>query len=112
MRLYVDELGVGGAGEGAHGADLIGDVVLQLLRRDVDPPPPEPEEVRQGDVRADVDAKLLRHADDAAHDGRIAAMESGGDVRRRHQRQDAGVVAERPAPESFAHVAVDVEFLV
>ena len=111
VRFDVDQLRAGGAGERAERPDLIGDVILQLLRRDVDPAATEAEQVGQGNVRADVGADLLRQPDDTAHDRRVAAVEPGRDIRGRHQRQDAGVVAQRPAPKPFAHVAVDVDLV-
>src|SRR5439155_1146773 len=55
VRLHVLDPGTLRRGERLKRADLVGDVVLQLLRRDGHTPPTEPHEVRERDVRADGD---------------------------------------------------------
>ncbi len=55
MRLDVGDPGAGGAGEDLEGADLVGDLVGEFLRRHVHGPAAESGEVPVGDLGADPD---------------------------------------------------------
>src|SRR2546428_747193 len=66
-------------------------------------------ETGQPGMRAHRHAVLHRQLHRLAHDVRVAAVESAGDIGRRDVRHDLFVGAQRPAPVALAHVAVDVD---
>ena len=51
----------------------------------------------------------LRELDRGAQHRRIAAVKSGGDVRRGDRLHQSGVVTDRVGAERLAHVGVDVD---
>ena len=108
VRLDVLESPARGLDEGLDRAGLVDDVVLDLLGADGHPPPAEADQVGERDMCADADAVLERERDGLPHHVRIAAVESAGDVRRRQERHQRLVVAERPATVRLAHVRVQI----
>src|SRR3990170_4580016 len=111
VRLDVAEPQPRGAGEALERADLVEDVILQLVRGDLQAPAPEPEDVRQGGVRADLDAGLRRQLDRPTHHVRVAGVEPARDVDGRDVAHQLGVVSEPPRSEALAHVAIDVDLV-
>ena len=97
----------------AQRADLIDEIVDQLFGRAVDLPAAEALEVAVSGMGADPDAVLDGEANRIVHQVGIAGMEAGGDVGRADQsHQDAVArIADRPAAEGLAEIAIDVHRL-
>jgi hypothetical protein len=60
-------------------------------------------------VSAHGNAMVACHPDGTAHDDRIAGVIAAGDVRRADALHELGIVAERPAPEGFPEIGVEVD---
>ncbi|MNN13701.1 hypothetical protein D3C81_1267400 [compost metagenome] len=107
MRLDVVDLGAGGTAEGVQRADLVQHQRLHFFRRAGHMTTAEAGEVGIGRVRADAHPMLHRQAHGALHDGRVAGMETAGQVGLVDQRHGVSVVAHLPGAEAFTHVAVE-----
>ena len=111
MGFHVPEPAALGPHERRERPYLIRAVVGQILRRDRHPPAPKAEQIRDGDVGADLHAVLEGERDGLAHRAWVAGVEPAGDARGRDVLHYPGVVAELPAAEALPHVDVDVDGL-
>ena len=110
VRLYMPELHARRFGKRAHRACLVEDEVgtssgerpFAAARTRPDPAARRARRSRRG---------ASRRARRCAAHVRIAAVEARSDVRRGQVRHQRRVVAERPAPERFAQVGVEVELM-
>ena len=109
VRLDVAHRRPGHPAHPVQRADLVDDVVGELVRRDVDEPPAEPGEVAVPDLGPDHHPRLGGERAGAAQRRRVAGVEPARDVRRRHEPEHRLVVAEHPAAERLAEVGVEVE---
>jgi hypothetical protein len=105
----VRDLGAVQGGDRLQRADLVGDVGLELLDREVDDAPAEALQVGEAGMGADRDAVQLAELDRVDHHRGIAGVEAAGDVSGLHDLQDLGVVAHHPGAEALAQVGVDVD---
>ena len=109
VRLHVLQPHALGGGEARERPDLVGDRVLELVRRDGHLAAAEAHQVGQPRVRADGHAVRLREPHGLAHHARVAGVEAARDVGRRDRRHDLGVAADGVGAERLPHVAVEVD---
>ncbi len=109
MRLHVPDTVAGRSGEGVERADLVQDVVGEVVGGVVDAAAAEAGQVAVADLGSDADVPGHRRLADPAHDGRVAGVEAAGDVGTGDQGQERFVVAEGPAAESLAQICVKVD---
>ncbi len=108
MRFHVGNLGAMEGRDRLQGADLVGDVGLQLLDGEIDDAAAEPLEVGKARMGADRHAVLRAELHRIHHHDRVAGVEAAGHVGRGHDLQHLGVVAHHPRPEALAQVGVDI----
>ena len=108
MRLDVPHPAPGRPGERLQGADLVEDVGGEVGRRDVDLPPPEPDQVGIGHLGADGHPPLGGRPHRPVDRRRVAGVEPAGHVRARHHLEQRGVVPQSPAPVPLTEVRVQV----
>ena len=109
MQLDVVQLAAEHSENALERADLVDDVVVGLVRRDVEPAPSEADEVGQSRVRADREPVLHRQAGGREHRGRIAAVEAAREVDGGRVREGAGVVPHAPRAIGLAGVDVHID---
>ncbi|MPM66088.1 hypothetical protein SDC9_112995 [bioreactor metagenome] len=108
MRFDVADPGASPDGQRLEGPDLIDDVGNQIRRVDIQVAAAKTDKVAIADVRADGDAIGGGHRQRSADARRVAGMETAGDVRARDRGEHRGVI-DRPTPEAFTHVAVEID---
>lgn len=109
VRLHVGDAGAGGAGEEVEGADLVGDLGGEFVRRHVHGAASEPGQVPVGDLGADGDAPGRGEFADAAHGQRVAGVIPAGDVGAGDAAQKGLVVGQAPVAEPLTEVGVEVD---
>ena len=108
VRLHIPDPGSLRRGQGLQGTNLVHHVVGQFGGADVQEAPSESGEVPVADVGADDDTGSNRVAAGPADDAGIAGVESARNVRARNRAEYRQVIAEAPASEGLADVAVQV----
>jgi hypothetical protein len=101
-------LHVGDRPERRQSADLVPQLVGQLVSRHVDAAAAEAGQVAVAHLGADPDALGRGAGADAAHRGRVAGVEAAGHVGAGDDREQGVVVAQAPDAEALAQVAVQV----
>ncbi|MCY1239538.1 hypothetical protein D9M72_523350 [compost metagenome] len=93
MRCKVGDAGAVIGGEGAQCAELVDDVVADLIRGQVHGAAAEAAEVREARVRPDADAAADAFGHSRVHDVRVSGMEAAGDVGAGNHFEQGRVVA-------------------
>ena len=107
--LHVTQACAGRAHEARQCADLVQGQGVSFAGIDAHLAAAEAHQIRQRHMRADRHPGARGEADCAPHRVRIAGMETAGDVRGAHIRENFGVLAHRPRAERFAHIAIEVD---
>ena len=98
-----------GTREGLERADLVQDEVLDLRRRHAHRAAAKSDQIRKARVRANRNAVVASEAYCSPHDLRVAGVIPAGDVARGDVLHERGILAERPPPERFAQVTVEID---
>src|SRR5699024_10595980 len=106
--LHVTYLGSAGVCTRSQRPDLIDDVGAQFFRGDVDEPPTETCQVPIADLGPDSDAVCSGAGAATQHDRRVAGVETTRYIGAGHDVEQRFVVAERPPPESFPEIGVEI----
>jgi hypothetical protein len=94
-----------------EGADLIGDEVFKLARRDArHAPSPEVLEIGETGMRTNGHALEPGQLRGSAHDLRVACVEAAGDIGCRDDVEHGGIVTHGPGAEAFADIRVEIDF--
>ena len=109
MRLDVGEAHVLGLRQGRQGADLVEHVVAHHVDRESHGDAAEAAQIPVAGVRSDGGAGFAGGAHRPADARGIAGVEAAGHVGGAHQPEQGGIVAQLPAPERLAEVAVQVD---
>lgn len=106
MRLHVVQRKTFGIEKGFQCANLIGHEISNFRRRKDHGPAAEALKIGQRWVCADLDLVLFRKTNRLAHDRRIRAMKSAGDIGKIDVGHHRRIVAKAIKAEPLAHVAV------
>jgi hypothetical protein len=95
-------------GEGSQRAELVQDVVADLIRRQVHGAPAKAAEVREARVRSDADPAPDAFGDGRVHNVRVTGVESAGDVGAGNHLEQGSVVAHRVGAEAFSEICYEI----
>jgi len=109
VRLEIAHTGPGHPAQPVEGGQLVQDVGLQVPRRHVHRSPPEPRQVRVGNLRPHRDAPLGRQRDDVAQRGGVAGVEAARAVGAADVRQERGIVAQGPPAVRLTEIGIEVD---
>ncbi len=108
VRLDVGDPASGSLRNALQRADLVDHVAKQLFAGRLHVAAAEAHQVPVTDMRADGDAALDRCLHGAKDSGRIAGVETAGDVGAADDVEHGDVVAHGPRAKAFAQVAVQI----
>ena len=89
--------------------NLVEHEVFDLRRREAHLAPSESCQVLKTRVRPHADAARVCEADGPSEDARIPSVESRGDIRRSHRREEGLIVPDSVSAVGFADVGIEID---